>query len=91
MSRITEMETSASQQELMFPCDCHESDHMVRISWDPSYEGWHYLSVCTVDRPRGLDRIKVAWKALRGLEYTQAEVIMNEKCVASLKAFLEEV
>ena len=89
MTKIEE-EKFEDHDELIFPCDAGD-DHFLRIAWDDNDTDWRFLWITSEWRPERLrDRIKDAFKILRGKEYCYQEIVLNDVTVASLKKFLED-
>lgn len=82
MSKLEES-SDATHEELIFPCNCHE-DHYLRIAWDDEDPTWRLLWIEHHERPKGLNRIKIAWKALRGKDILWNELILKPEVVHKL-------
>lgn len=86
MSKLEE-ESSETHHELIFPCNCSNGDYL-RITWDEEDSEWRWLWIEAEHAPTGWDRIRSAWKALRGQPFRAGEIILTDATVDSLRQFL---
>lgn len=76
--------------EHIWRCDCMDS-HFVTLSWDDEDPQFRYLSLVDAWQGRRLgERIKGAWKILRGRYHTGAEVLLTDEAVAGVRAVLSK-
>lgn len=74
---------------LIFPCDCGDS-HYLRVEWDDEDPEWRFLWFEGVVWPRGIrQRIKWAWKSLKGDIVYNDGVILNKDTLSDLKEYID--
>ena len=83
------MKTIYNEHVIFLPCDCGDSWHTLRLC---VFED--LLSVCVTNHPAEYslrERIKGAWKTLRGVDHVHAEVLINPKEYPALFKYISEL
>lgn len=86
MTKITEIDDDWVQIHVI-PCDCKNKHYLQLMIWKDDIERPEaYLSLEDTYYPESIkDRVKTAWKALRGKSICHSEVILTPDSVESLK------
>ena len=63
-----------------YPCDCHDPGHALYIEYDEE-DNLLFIGACFLGLPGLKDRIKNAFKVLRGHDHLIHDVILNSKTV----------
>lgn len=82
--------TENGHEVLVLLCDASDGDYL-QVEFDLEDSEWRYLEVADVCRPRAWrDRVKMAWKAVRGQEFYGGSVILNQNAIDELVEYLSE-
>jgi hypothetical protein len=74
--------------QLIFPCDCANGDYL-RITWEDDDPEYRYLWIeSAYQRHKFRSRVAGAWRVLTGKPHSSTEVLLSEKTVVALHAFL---
>lgn len=76
-------------KELFLRCECH-AYHFVEFHYDPDYKEL-VVSFIENGSPSFWDRVKDAWKVLKGEKYYWSEIIMKAEDHKNLEQFFKEV
>lgn len=67
--------------DYIWPCDCSDI-HYLTMSWNDKDPEWRFLSIADGWSSHRLrDRVKGAWKILRGRSFCASEIVLTEKVV----------
>lgn len=78
----------AEHHDHIWRCMCSDW-HFVVLSWNDADKDWRYLSITDTWAARRFgDRVRGAWKLLRGRYHYGAEILLDEETVTDLMGVL---
>lgn len=78
--------------DLIFPCNCGDGDHYLRVTWDEDYPEYRALWIeshqLIARQTRLRTRLRRAWKLIRGTGYQPAEIVLTDEHLTALTNYL---